>query len=156
MSPLTPIWLPIQDCPVLSSVTNTVDLFMLTIFYACTHTHTHAHQLMSVPLSSHQPKDPKQQLTEGHSEFGVCHCIVSYRKLTSKMNYQYIHLFTIFLRICQILHWPCIHIFFSTSRTLLVLSYTRSEGISKEETYEFQHEFKIYSKDEDGREVKKE
>ena len=72
------------------------------------------------------------------------------------MNYQYIHLFTIFLRICQILHWPCIQIIFSTSRTLLVLSYIRSKGISKEETYEFQHEFKIYSKDEDGREVKKE
>ena len=72
------------------------------------------------------------------------------------MNYQYIHLFTIFLRICQIVHWPCIQIFFSTSRMLLALSYTRSKGISKEEIYEVQHGFKIYSKDEDGREVKKE
>lgn len=39
---------------------------------------------------------------------------------------------------------------------LLALSYTRSKGISKEEIYEVQHGFKIYSKDEDGREVKKE
>lgn len=58
------------------------------------------------------------------------------------MNYQYIHLFTIFLRICQILHWPCIQIFFSTSRTLLALSYTRSKGISRKRFMKFSMDLK--------------